>query len=147
MRAIEKQFVRIGFLKLARVGLLLELHNPCTRLGGMLVRGYGFRMTICRATPYCRANVAQLWSSLSKAGVSHLCGGTLFVCPVPRGIGLSQIPGSIPVFVFAHQKYPPKVQKEQDMGGETYHTIWGEGGCENALLSALSQTHFWREKV
>ena len=41
----------------------------------------------------------QVWSSLSKTRgvVSHLCGGTVFVCPLPRGVGLSQIPGSPPL--------------------------------------------------
>ena len=91
----------------------------------------------CKAKTHCHANVARLWSSLSKTRgvasvcsrwlVPHLFGGAVFVCPVPRGIGLSQICVPAPPLCHPPSKIPnhkPVCSKTGGIFGCVRDSIW-----------------------
>ena len=61
----------------------------------------------------------------ARQGVSHLFGGTVFVCPVPRGIRPSQIPGSPP------PRSPPIKESQNPQCWENRMGGFRKGGFSN----------------
>ena len=66
----------------------------------------------------------------ARQGVSHLFGGTVFVCPVLRGIRPSQIPGSPP------PRFPP-TRESQYLGSAKWERLKGRNGNLSKILADL----------